>query len=281
MSASRRDFLKISGLAGAGLVVRLPFLTAAVPASASAEPFAPNQWLRVGTDGRVTLVVARTEMGQGVRTALSMILADELEADWAAVSVEQASTGPLYTDMNTGGSDSVESSWMPLRKAAASARTMLVAAAAQQWNVGVESCRAERGSVVHGPTGRRLSYASLAAAAAGLPVPKDPALKDPKDFRIVGNPVRRVDGPAIVTGKAQVRSRYPRARDAVRGRREMPRRGREALALRRREGQIGARRRPGRRGLDRRGRRGEEHVVRAVGPRRPRRRLGRGRGTRA
>ena len=203
MSASRRDFLKLTGLAGAGLVVRVPFLAAATPAAPGAEPFAPNQWLRVGSDGRVTLVVARTEMGQGVRTALSMILADELEADWASVSVEQASTDPLYTDMNTGGSDSVESSWVELRRAAASARTMLVAAAAQRWNVGVESCRAERGSVVHVPTGRRLFYGSLAAAAARLPVPKEPALKDPKDFRIVGKPVRRVDGPAIVTGKAR------------------------------------------------------------------------------
>ncbi|HLN59152.1 MAG TPA: molybdopterin cofactor-binding domain-containing protein, partial [Thermoanaerobaculia bacterium] len=203
MSASRRDFLRLTGLAGAGLVVRVPFLAAATPAAPGAEAFAPNQWLRVGSDGRVTLVVARTEMGQGVRTALSMILADELEADWASVSVEQASTGPLYTDMNTGGSDSVESSWVELRRAAASARTMLVAAAAERWNVGVESCRAERGSVVHVPTGRRLSYGSLAAAAARLPVPKEPALKDPKDFRIVGKPVRRVDGPAIVTGKAR------------------------------------------------------------------------------
>ena len=203
MSASRRDFLKLSGLAGAGLVVRVPFLKAPAPAAAGAEPFAPNQWLRVGSNGRVTLVVARTEMGQGVRTALSMILAEELEADWASVSIEQASTGPLYADMNTGGSDSVESSWMPLRQAAASARTMLVAAAAQGWNVPVESCRAERGSVVHAPTGRRLSYGRLAAAAARLPVPKDPALKNPKDFRIVGKPVRRVDGPAIVSGKAR------------------------------------------------------------------------------
>jgi len=171
MSESRRDFLKLSGLAGAGLVVRLPFLTAAATPTAGAGPFAPNQWLRVGTDGRVTLVVARTEMGQGVRTALSMILADELDADWASVSVEQASTGPLYTDMNTGGSDSVESSWMPLRRAAAAARSMLVAAAAQSWNVAVESCQAERGSVVHAPTDRRLSYGSLATAAARLPVP--------------------------------------------------------------------------------------------------------------
>lgn len=203
MSASRREFLKVSGLGGAGLILRVPFLDAAIPANAGPTFFEPNQWLRVGSDGRVTLVVARTEMGQGVRTALAMILADELEVDWSSVTVEQASTGPLYTDMNTGGSDSVEESWMPLRRAAAAARTMLVDAASRSWNVAPGSCRAEHGSVVHVPTSRRLSYANLATAAARLPVPKDPALKDPKEFRLVGTPVRRVDGPAIVSGRAR------------------------------------------------------------------------------
>lgn len=198
MSTSRRDFLRISSLAGAGLVIRVPFAAAA----GAPEMFAPNQWLRVAPDGKVTLVVARSEMGQGVRTALAMILAEELEADWARVSIEQASTGPLYEDMNTGGSDSIESSWIPLRRAAASARTMLVAAAAKHWNVEAGSCRAERGFVVHGPTARRLSYGNLASAAARETVPKEPALKDPKDFRIVGTPVLRVDGPNIVMGKA-------------------------------------------------------------------------------
>jgi isoquinoline 1-oxidoreductase beta subunit len=199
MSASRRDFLRMSTLAGAGLVIRVPFASAA---AGTEESFAPNQWLRVAPDGKVTLVVARSEMGQGVRTALAMILAEELEADWTTVRIEQASTSPLYEDMNTGGSDSIESSWRPLRRAAAAARTMLIAAAAKSWSVEPDSCRAEKGSVVHGPTGRRLSYGRLASAAAREAVPKEPALKDPRDFRIVGTPVLRVDGPDIVTGKA-------------------------------------------------------------------------------
>ena len=132
MSASRRDFLRWSAMAGAALVIPLPIL-GKEQARRAAPRFAPNQWLRVGTDGKVTLIVARSEMGQGVRTCLAMILAEELEADWSSISIEQASPTPLYDDMNTGGSDSVESSWMPLRRAAATARLMLVEAAAKLW----------------------------------------------------------------------------------------------------------------------------------------------------
>ncbi len=202
MSASRRDFLRWSALAGAGLVIRVPLL-AQKKAGGAPVRFVPNQWLRVGTDGRVTLVVARSEMGQGVRTCLAMILAEELEADWSSVSIEQASPTPLYEDMNTGGSDSVESSWLPLRRAAASARLMLLQAAAKVWRVETGSCRAEKGGVVHISSGRRLSYGRLAPIAGRLPVPKDPPLKDPKEFRLIGTPVRRVDGPALVTGRAK------------------------------------------------------------------------------
>ena len=188
----------MSTLAGAGLVIRVPFAAAA----GAEQTFTPSQWLRVAPDGKVTLVVARSEMGQGVRTALAMILADELEADWGSVAIEQASTGPLFTDMNTGGSDSIESSWLPLRRAAATARAMLVAAAAKSWGVEAGSCVADKGSVVHRPTGRRRSFGALASAAAREAAPKEPVLKDARDFRIVGTPVLRVDGPDIVTGKA-------------------------------------------------------------------------------
>ncbi|HJW13677.1 MAG TPA: molybdopterin cofactor-binding domain-containing protein, partial [Thermoanaerobaculia bacterium] len=164
MSASRRDFLRWSALAGAGLVIRVPMVAGKRVPGAPVR-FVPNQWLRVGTDGRVTLIVARSEMGQGVRTCLAMILAEELEADWSSVSIEQASPTPLYEDMNTGGSDSVESSWLPLRRAAASARLMLVQAAAKVWKVEPGSCRAEKGGVVHIPSGRRLPYGRLAPIA--------------------------------------------------------------------------------------------------------------------
>jgi len=189
-------------MAGASLVIPLPLL-GKENTRLAAPRFAPNQWLRVGTNGKVTLVVARSEMGQGVRTCLAMILAEELEADWSSITIEQASPSPLYDDMNTGGSDSVESSWMPLRRAAAAARLMLVEAAAKLWKVEPGSCRAEGGSVLHAASGRRARYADLVPVAAKLPVPKDPPLKDPKDFRLIGTPVRRVDGLAIVTGRAK------------------------------------------------------------------------------
>jgi isoquinoline 1-oxidoreductase beta subunit len=202
MSPTRRAFLRNGTLAGAGaLALRVPLLAEAAKAAAGAPRFAPNQWVRVGADGRVTLVIARSEMGQGVRTSLAMILADELDADWASVSIEQATPSPAYEDMSTGGSDSVISSWTPLRQAAAAAREMLLEAAAQTWKVERSACRAEKGFVLAG--GRKISYGQLVPRAAKLSVPKEPALKDPKDFRLIGTPVCRIDGPAIVSGRAK------------------------------------------------------------------------------
>jgi isoquinoline 1-oxidoreductase beta subunit len=199
MSATRRAFLKASALGGAALLLEVPLPIRGEERSR----LAPNQWVRVGSDGRVTLVVARSEMGQGVRTALAMILAEELEADWASVSIEQASPGPEYTEMNTGGSGSVEDSWKALRTAAAAGRAMLIEAAARTWKVDPSSCTAREGFVVHSATGRKLSYGSLVAMASTLPVPKEPPLKDPRDFRLVGTEIRRIDGPAIVSGSAR------------------------------------------------------------------------------
>ncbi len=200
MSATRRQFLRAGALSGAALVLRIPLF--AEQARQGTGRFAPNQWLRIGADGKVTAVVARSEMGQGVRTALAMILAEELDADWKAIVVEQAVPGPDYPRMSTGGSGSVEGSWKGLRQAGAAAREMLVEAAARRWNMPASSCRAEAGTVVHAASSRRLSYGELASEAAALPVPKEPRLKDPKDFRLVGTRVRRVDGPAIVSGSA-------------------------------------------------------------------------------
>jgi isoquinoline 1-oxidoreductase subunit beta len=201
MSTSRRELLKAGG---AAIVLRVPILSAAAAAAEAPAPaFAPNGWVRVGRDGTVTLVVGRSEMGQGVRTSLAMILADELGAEWSAVAIEQASPGPGYEHLNTGGSGSVEDSWLPLRTAAAAAREMLVAAAATRWKAEPSACRAERGSVVHGPSGRRLSFGALARAAAALPVPKEPRRKEIGELTLVGTPVRRVDGPAIVSGRAR------------------------------------------------------------------------------
>jgi isoquinoline 1-oxidoreductase beta subunit len=202
MNGSRRDFLRYGSIAGGAFALRVP-LSAAASDKAAPTRFAPNQWIRVTSDGRATLVVARSEMGQGVRTALAMILAEELEADWEKIAVEQASPSSEYEDMSTGGSDSVISSWTALRRAAAAAREMLVEAAAREWKVDRAACRAEKGSVFHGASGRRLSYGSLVAAASKLSVPKEPALKDPKNFRLVGTRVRRIDGPEIVSGRAK------------------------------------------------------------------------------
>jgi isoquinoline 1-oxidoreductase beta subunit len=199
MSATRRQFLKAGAAGGAALLVEVPLF--ADPESGAAS-FAPNPWISIGRDGKVTLVVGHSEMGQGVRTSLAMILADELEADWKTVAIRQASPGPDYKGLSTGGSDSVEDSWMPLRKAAASARTMLVEAAAKTWKVPAADCAARDGAVHHASSGRKLAYGNLVSAAAGLAVPPEPVLKDRRDFRLIGTRVPRVDGPAIVSGKA-------------------------------------------------------------------------------
>jgi isoquinoline 1-oxidoreductase beta subunit len=200
MSATRRQFLRDASLGAAALALPIPlFGRSAKPGAAG---FAPSQWLRIGADGRTVLVVAHSEMGQGVRTSLAMILAEELEADWKTVVIEQASPGPKFTNTGTGGSDSVTSSWKPLREAGAAAREMLVEAAARKWGVPAVACRAEMGSVIHSASGRKAAYGELVAAASALPVPTAPLLKDPKDFRLLGTRVPRIDGPGIVSGRA-------------------------------------------------------------------------------
>jgi isoquinoline 1-oxidoreductase beta subunit len=201
----RRDFLKVISTAGAGLVIGFHLPARRIPggqAETSSEAFAPNAWVQVAPEGKITLWVHRSELGQGVSTSLPMILAEELEADWALVEVKQAPYDKRFGDQGTGGSTSVRTSWEPLRKAGATAREMLVTAAAQTWGVEKSSCRADKGSVVHTPTNRRLAYGALAEPASKLPVPIEVSLKDPKDFRIIGASVRRTDAPAKVDGSA-------------------------------------------------------------------------------
>ena len=197
---TRRVFLQTSALTGAALVLGIG--EEGLAAAPGAISFRPNAWLRIDRAGRTTLVVDKSEMGQGARTALAMILADELEADWTRVEVEHARPGPDFPEMHTAGSGSVIESWKPLRQAAATARVLLITAAAREWKVPEVECRAESGTVVHVTTGRRRSYGELVAAAAALPVPKDAPLKEARDWRIVGQPTKRVDGPRIVTGAA-------------------------------------------------------------------------------
>src|SRR3989442_7914967 len=198
---TRRNFIKT----GAGLVIGFYLPPRLVPAPrAAAPPFAPNAWVRVGTDGIVTLTVDKSEMGQGSQTGLAMILAEELEADWPTVRLGPVPENPAgwSRTMRTGGSNAIRSSWEPLRKAGATAREMLITAAAEAWKVDRTTCRAENGAVVHEPSGRRLPYAKLATRAAKLAVSTDVPLKDSKDFRLLGRRVPRLDTPSKVDGSA-------------------------------------------------------------------------------
>jgi len=196
---SRREFVTAGVAAGAGLVIGfyLPHKS-----GSREESFSPNAYLRITLDNKVTIVVARSEMGQGVRTALPMILAEELEADWKQIAIEQAGASTLFGDQTTGGSASVRTTWDPMRKAGAAAREMLISAAALTWNVPRSSCTAENSHIKHAATNRSLSYGELAGKAATLPVPTDVTLKQSKDYKIVGQRLARVDSPAKVKGEA-------------------------------------------------------------------------------
>ena len=196
---SRREFVAAGVAAGAGLVIGfyLPHKS-----GSPAQSFSPNAYLRITPDNRVTIVVARSEMGQGVRTALPMILAEELEADWKQIEIEQAGASTLYGDQTTGGSASIRTTWDPMRKAGASAREMLISAAALTWNVPRSSCTAENSHIKHGATNRSLSYGELVGKASTLPIPTDVTLKQSKDYKIVGQRLPRVDSPAKVKGEA-------------------------------------------------------------------------------
>jgi isoquinoline 1-oxidoreductase subunit beta len=196
---SRREFVAVGVAAGAGLVVGFYLPHAG---RSGKEVFSPNAYLRITPDNKVTIVCARSEMGQGVRTALPMILAEELEADWKQIEIEQAGASTLYGDQGTGGSASVKTTWDPMRKAGAAAREMLISAAALTWGVPRSSCAAENGTVVHGTSKRRLTYGELVKKAATLPIPTDVPLKQNKDYKIVGQRLARVDTPSKVRGDA-------------------------------------------------------------------------------
>ena len=208
---SRRGVLK-AGLAGGFL------LAFHLPARAANEPeqppdstegrFAPNAFIRIDRSGTTTLVMPQVEMGQGVYTSIPQILAEELDADFAAVTVvhappnEKLYSNPFFGVQVTGNSNSVRAFWKPLRQAGAAARAMLVQAAANQWQVDPASCSASKSRVTHAGSGRSAGYGDLIDAASSLPVPKDPPLKDPKDFVLIGKPVKRLDTPAKTDGKA-------------------------------------------------------------------------------
>src|SRR5262245_46561954 len=175
--------------------------------AAAAEGFAPDGFIRIDPDGRVTIIVPQVEMGQGTFTSCPMLVAEELEVDLSQVQTEQAPPSEtLYRNQllgvqMTGGSTSIRAFYEPLRRAGATAREMLIAAAAAVWSVDASTCRAEKGSAIHTPTGRRLDYDALADKAATMPVPTDVALKEPKDFKLIGTPAKRLDTPDKVNGK--------------------------------------------------------------------------------
>ena len=205
---SRRGFLKVTGGATAGLTLgfHVPPMIRGMAAEAAA-PGVLNAWVRIAPDDTVTILLSQSEMGQGVYTSLPMILAEELECDWQKVRVEMAPVdeayqNPVFHLQGTGGSTSVRAFMAPLRTAGAAAREMLKLAAAERWGVPVEECHASGGRVVHGPKGQIASYGELAAVAAALDPPAEPPLKPEHQFRLIGQPVPRLDLPDKVRGSA-------------------------------------------------------------------------------
>jgi len=203
MKLDRRDFLKLGAVAGTGLLLGVRVSRHSV-AAAEVAGFQPNVFLRVDPGGDVTIWLAKSDMGQGVHTALPMIVADELDADWTRVHVMQADAHPdKYGRMMTVGSSSVRNgAWTPLRRAGASAREMLVAAAAARWNVSASELSTENGRVIHKSSGRTAGYGELADAAATMPVPANPRLKEPSQFKLIGTRAPLLDTNDKVSGKA-------------------------------------------------------------------------------
>ena len=206
---TRRAFLKRSASAALVIGFTLPVEAARVrrPAVPSEVAFAPSAWLRITADNRITVLCGSAEMGQGVLTAIPMLIAEELDADWDRVSVEPVPVNKVYDNpmfglQATGGSTTIRAHWLPLRQAGAAAREMLVAAAAAHWKLDAALLRTEK-SQVFGPKGRRLSYGALVGSAAQQAVPASPRLKPQAEFRLLGKPLKRLDTPQKVNGSAK------------------------------------------------------------------------------
>ena len=206
---SRRVLLRAGAAAGGGFMLglRLPFPSDDGEA-VGADIFTPNAFIRIERDGQIVLTMPYVEMGQGTYTSIPMLIAEELEVDLSQVRLEHAPpneklyANPLLGIQATGNSNAIRGAWKPLREAGATARTMLVSAAAKRWNVDPASCRAQSGEILHALTGRSFKYGELAADAAGMPVPASAALKRPEDFKIIGTSAKRLDTPAKVNGTA-------------------------------------------------------------------------------
>jgi isoquinoline 1-oxidoreductase subunit beta len=205
--ASRRDFLKVSAAVGGGMLLTLRFpalAQAAVKGDALGTSLMLTAFVEIAPDNTVTIVAKNPEIGQGVKTMLPMLIAEELDVDWAQVRIKQADLNPaLYGVQHAGGSTATPQNWDPLRRVGAAARQMLVEAATKRWNVSADECETGSGQVLHKASGRVLPYGALAADAATSPVPalKSVKLKDPKDYKIIGHSIPGVDSPFVVKGE--------------------------------------------------------------------------------
>ena len=206
---SRRTFLKVATAAGGGLMIGGVVPSSDAAAQVSGSFFEPNVWIKIGTDDSVRIMLTMIEMGQGVMTSMPMLVAEDLDFDWTKIKTEWAPADSKYGNPNfggqqlTAGSNSVRGMWKLMREAGATARLMLVTAAAQTWSVPESSLTTDKGDVIHQASGRRLKYGALVERAARLPVPAVPPLKDPKQFKVLGQAVPRLDVPEKVNGTAQ------------------------------------------------------------------------------
>lgn len=205
---TRRDFLKVSAASGGGMLVSMSLPSAmAARKKSAADGLAPNAWLHIGNDDVITIQVASAEMGQGIMTGISMLIAEELDADWDTIRAEFAPASkdyynPLMRRQATGGSTAIRGFWEVVREAGAVAREMLIEAAAKEWNVLANICHTEKGAVFHDASKRSLRYGDIADVASSLPIPTSVFLKDPEEFVILGKPIPRLDTPAKVDGSA-------------------------------------------------------------------------------
>ena len=208
LTVNRRSFLRVTALAGGGMMIAayvdpVELFGQGRQGGAPPPPLEPNAFIKIAPDGKVTIIGKNPEIGQGIKTTLPMIIADELDVDWKDVTVQQGDLDARYGQQNAGGSTAVPGNWTPMRQVGAGARHMLIAAAAAQWNVPAAELTTASGRVTHAASKRSAGYGELATKAAAL-TPPDPAtltLKDPKDFKIIGQRVHAVDVADIVTGK--------------------------------------------------------------------------------